>query len=263
MPIGRAARARAPRRDDTDDAPTAADAFWSEDSAALHDAVHPPSAPERRDPPTGLVPPVAGRRIVGRRTRAHRGPMRASLRLRLTSPRRSLAVAAVLALVTVAVLGATEGPAGRPSRSRTPTLRAAAGFDGAEGTTVSPSGSATTPAQSESATGQEHRTKSFGVHAKAHGHPRTRARGAHPRRSHTGKKRQRVTPRAPATESQPTVTEASASPAPQEAQTTGAAATTSASSASTIASTGSKPAPAPAGPTRLGAITGGCAPKCN
>ena len=64
VPIGPAARARAAQRELNGQTPPAADAFWSEDSAALHDALQAPPepSPQRLDPPVGLVPPLAGRR---------------------------------------------------------------------------------------------------------------------------------------------------------------------------------------------------------
>ncbi|HEY1713290.1 MAG TPA: hypothetical protein VGG07_10340, partial [Solirubrobacteraceae bacterium] len=103
--MGPAARARAAQRELDDAAPPAADAFWSEDSAALHDAVQAPPAPrpEHLEPPVGLVPPPAGRR----RPMLRRLP---TFRLGFGTGRvpRWWAVVAVpiVALVVIAAIGA-------------------------------------------------------------------------------------------------------------------------------------------------------------
>jgi hypothetical protein len=248
VPIGPAARARAAQRELEDGMPPAADAFWSEDSAALHDAVQAPPAVSRKrlEPPVGLVPPVAGLRIPGLDRLA---------RLRfLPSGRRvsrwwGLLAAASAVLLVVAVIGSTEGPASHPRASNASASHLLA-------TTHSSTSSPDTSgdANRDKVTSQ---TKKPRQHARAR--PRTRVRKTHPVHHH-------AVAHHPARSSAVTVTEAaSATPAPTTSAQSSAPTTTTTpvhATASTIASTGSKPASDPPGPTRLGRITGGCLPKC-
>ena len=112
VPIGPAARARAAQRELDGGTPPTADAFWSEDSAALHDAVQAPAPSTRAHvgPPVGLVPPLAGQRL---RT-LNRLPW---LRLGGARPSRWWGVAAVpiVALLVAAIIGTSESPASHPA----------------------------------------------------------------------------------------------------------------------------------------------------
>lgn len=89
VPIGSAA--------DDQGAPTTPDAFWSENSSALHDAVQAPTPP----PDVQAVEPPPVRRAPRRRPR----------------PRLVLAGAAAVVVAAVAVIGTLDGPVGPPARA--------------------------------------------------------------------------------------------------------------------------------------------------
>ena len=128
VPIGPAARARAAQLDVGDAPPPAADAFWSEDAAALHDAVQAPvgAAGDRLRPPVGLVAPVAAqwhlrlprRPRLPRRRGPHgrRGPRVVLVRWALVA-----VAAAVVAVPAVLALGGR--PAGRRTEAQTGLVR--------------------------------------------------------------------------------------------------------------------------------------------
>ena len=97
VPIGRPARDRPPDPTGEDDLPPAAEAFWSEDSAALHDAVQGPSHSfERLAPPASARQPARGRLKWG------------------------FGAIAAMALAVLAVIGSVEQP---PGKGRTPPHR--------------------------------------------------------------------------------------------------------------------------------------------
>jgi hypothetical protein len=247
VPIGRAARARATQHDLDHGMPPAADAFWSEDSAALHDAVQAPSTPSRDPvaPPVGLVPPVAGRGP----TRAMRRPsLRAFRALRRLSWRPTLLTAGVVTFAAIAVIGTSEGPASHRVANRTPAPRS------------SPSSSDLTASANAAAAEKAAaaRRASVTMGRQSGSHARTRAHAGHDR---VIKTHHRAAVHHSAGSPSPTVTQAS--PAPVHSSATSSATTTPAvSTASTVASTGSRPAAGPPGPTQLGKISGGCTPKC-
>ena len=262
MPIGPAARARAAQRELDGGAPPTADAFWSEDSAALHDAVQAPPADTgaHLDPPVGLVPPLAGRR---RRTLS-RLP-----RLRLGGARTSrwwgLAAVAIVALVVVAVIGTSESPASHPAAAHGSIARA----DGAaHHGTVTPSdaerlASASKAASAGAATGQARKRATRRQHTPVRRpHARTRVRSTrHTTSGHVTAARHSTGSPAP------TVTEAAASHLdPVECTRHHALEFSRLSRIDDRicgGATGSKPATGPAGPTRIGSVTGGCSPKCS
>jgi hypothetical protein len=264
VPIGPAARARAAQLEAADAPPPSADAFWSEDSAALHDAVQAPAAGtgHRVNPPVGLVAPVAGqwrlrfphvRRLRG--LRGLRGPRGVRARARWAL----LAVPAV-AMATLAVLAIAARPTG-------PRTAAQKGPAHGHGTTVAQdaaaSGSTTSPKSGASASSHRiHRVRH------AHARPRGRDKVASKRKAIT--KSQVVHKSRPPTavshpSAAPTVTEASVTPVTtaQTTQTTGASSASDHSSktASTAASEGSKPSNSP-GPIGIGSMTGRCNPRC-
>jgi hypothetical protein len=248
VPIGPAARARAAQREAEDGMPPAADAFWSEDSAALHDAVRAPSGAghKRLEPPVGLVPPVAGLRVPGVNRLQGLGSLTGGRRV---SRWWGLLALLSAALLVVAVIGSTEGPASHPPARNASASR--------------PFAVAGSPSSSSVSSGNAARERFAAQLKTARGHARTRPR-ARARKTHPA--HHRATARRPAKAPAITVThEASATPTPQTS-TQSAVPTTSTtparSTASTIASTGSKPATEPAGPTRLGQMLGGCTPKC-
>ena len=262
MPIGPAARARAAQRELDGGAPPTADAFWSEDSAALHDAVQAPSPSTRAhlDPPVGLVPPLAGRR---RRTLS-RLP-----RLRLGGARTSrwwgLAAVPIVALVVVGVIGTSESPASHPaadhgslSRSDGAAHRGTVAPSDAERlASASKAASAAAAAAGQAGKRATRRQRTPGRRPPA----RTRVRNTrHTTSGHVTAAHHSTGPPAP------TVTEAAAAPSTQSsapATTPSSSADSAASSASAGGATGSKPATGPAGPTRIGSVTGGCSPKCS
>jgi hypothetical protein len=260
VPIGPGARARAAQREAETGMPTAADAFWSEDSAALHDAVQaPPGAARGRfEPPAGLVPPVAGlqparlRRLprLGRlpRLRAfHPGGRAGRLSWRWSA--LGVPAAALVALVVV-MIGISQSPAAHRASSHT----------GSSGATAAARAAASSDATYVSALASLLKSDATRKHRMARGHAPTRARGGR-----ATKLRHRATPPHHTTASPPRpVTEAAASPTANHSSALVSTATTpSASTASTGSSVGSRPATHPAGPMGFGSISGGCTPKCS
>jgi hypothetical protein len=267
VPIGPAARARAAQRELDAGTPPTADAFWSEDSAALHDAVQAPPSRQRLDPPVGLVPPLAGHRLprLGRLPRLRLGGSAARV-----SRWWGLVAVPIVALLVAAVIGATQSPASHPaaahvSASRTPAPAhgpSAAGSDAARVASTSKAASV--------AAARGRRTE--GATTRRHAPVRTHAR-THARSTHSSKTRPSAAARHSAGSPAPTITGAAASPPiaqsspPASTPSTGAGSTASAGSSAPTASAsgakGSKPAADPAGPTRIGSVTGGCNPKCS
>jgi hypothetical protein len=271
VPIGPAARARAAQRELNGHTPPTADAFWSEDSAALHDALQAPPepSPQPPDPPVGLVPPVVGRRrptlsrlprlgVGGGGTRASRW--------------WGVAAVPIVALLVAAVIGATESPVSHPaaahvSASGTPaTSPRSVGAPGDAARVASTSKAASVAG----ARGRGIRRTPTRQHAPVRNHARTRTRST----TRPAKTRHPVTAAHHSTGSPArTVTEAVASPSPTRSSPppspvpTSAGSTVSASSNASAASAGgargSQPATGPAGPTSLGSVTGGCNPKCS
>ena len=137
VPIGAAARARAAQRaaePGLDDAPPpAAEAFWSEDSAALHDAVQGPAAAPAERPGT----PASG---VGVRSPDRPGQW-------VTRPRAAALAIGVASLIVLAVIGSSEQP-----RSRVPGRPAPAGRQLAAVTAGQPTDQQLTAAATERAT---------------------------------------------------------------------------------------------------------------
>jgi hypothetical protein len=277
VPIGPAARARAAQRELGGDMPPTADAFWSEDSAALHDAVQAPAATSgaHLDPPVGLVPPLAGRRIptLARLPRPRLGGVAARV-----SWRWGAVTVAIVALLVVAAIGTSQEPASRPGAAHTLASPAAATVHHGVAPRTDTADRLASTAKANTGAGALRRVTKRSTtrrHGTALVHARAGAgtRGARPAKARHSASTHRSTG-SPA----PTITEAAASPSPagssepvsSESTPTGEAATTgsnvssgSGSSASTSGSTGSSHAPGPAGPTRLGSTSGGCNPKCS
>ena len=257
VPIGPAARARAAQRGIENGTPPTADAFWSEDSAALHDAVQaPPDAGgERLEPPVGLVPPVAGPHIPALnrlpRLRSPSGGRRVS---RLSRRWSLVALPAVALLVVVALIGRTQGPASHPATSALHGRTAASSTSGslaASDDAAAEKFIAQVKHQLRQATARQQATR--------RGHARTHARGARPTKAHHRAPTHHATP-APA----PTVTEGAATPVATHSSAPVSTSTTpAASTASTSGSGGSKPATGPPGPIGIGSISGGCTVKCS
>jgi hypothetical protein len=252
VPIGSAARSRPTQRAPEHDMPPAADAFWSEDSAALHDALEAPDpgVGERHAPPVGLVEPVAGLRLP----RAIRLPHLGALRSRGAPPWRwSLSALGAVVLSVAAVIGTSEGPVPHrmPSQIRV------------SHSTMSPDLTASTDAAGaaagaeKAAAARRPRAQSRRHRPISRAHTRPRARGRHVAKAH-----HRAVTKHSAAASSSTVTHATASPPPTQSSTPTTSTAPSASTASTVASTGSRPVTGPAGPTQLGSMTGGCLPKC-
>jgi hypothetical protein len=252
VPIGSAARNREAQRAPNDDLPQAADAFWSEDSAALHDAVQaPPARPRQRvAPPVGLVPPVAGLRRV---PSVHLPGLGALRRLERVSWRSGLPAVGVAALAVAAVIGMGEGPASRRTAPRTPPSHTTAS-SGLTGSTDAASGEKAAAARSRHVV-RRHTPKAH--QPKSHVHARTRTRATRGGKTH----HQAVTHQSTASSSR-TIAETAPSPSPVHSSGSSATSAPTSSSASTVASTGSKPAPRPPGPTGFGTMSGGCQVKC-
>lgn len=253
VPIGPAARARAERAA-ADAMPPTADAFWSEDSAALHDAVQAPSgaAELHLDPPFGLVPPVIGRRRLRRAWLGRPDWVRRAGRLRWAWP---LLATVVAGLIVVGVIAARSRPSTTRTAVHTPALGAIthASADAAPGVDRGSIAAARAKTQVE-AQRRAHATAVRHVRARTH---------ARARRTDTPPHRATPTHRAehPAVQ---TVTHAAASSSTSDYHTpTSTATTPSSSTASAGSSSGSKPAPPPAGPTSLGSMSGGCTVKCS
>ncbi len=271
VPVGPAARARAAQRELDGATPPAADAFWSEDSAALHDALQAPPdpSPEHLEPPVGLVAPVAGRRMPTLR----RLP---TFRLGLGTGRvpRWWAVVAVpiVALVVIAAIGAHQGPASHPAAPQDSASQSGtAAHQGAAGHGNTPArhaplsktalGGSSTDRMPTRAARRHHPTVRTGTRA------RTRASGS---ARHTTRTRHKSRPQTSSRSPAPTVTEAAASPSTASSPSTSAASTAPSGSSAPAESTassaqaeGSKRASGPAGPTGIGSITDGCNPKCS
>jgi hypothetical protein len=248
VPIGSAARARAAQRDPEHDMPPAADAFWSEDSAALHDALEAPDpgVGERHAPPVGLVEPVAGLRLP----RAIRLPHLGALRSRGAPPWRwSLSALGAVVLSVAAVIGTSEGPVPHRMPSQIRVSHSAMSPDLTASTDAAGAGA------EKAAAARHPRAQSRRHRAMSRAH--TRARGRHVAKPH-----HRAVTKHSAAASSSTVTHATASPPPTQSSTPTTSTAPNASTASTVASTGSRPVTGPAGPTQLGSMTGGCLPKC-
>ncbi len=272
VPIGPAARARAAQQEFDGGVPPTADAFWSEDSAALHDAVQAPPAtsPVRHDPPVGLAPPLTRRRILtlSRLPRVRLGGAAARV-----SWRWAAVAVPIVALLVAAAIGTSQGPTSHPAAADDAASHAAAAVHHGVASlsdTVNRLASATKEGAAPATPSRVTDRATTRHHAAVRSHARTRAGSARP-----AKTRHTASPHRSSRSPAPTVTEAAASPAPthssepvsSESTSTGAAASTgsslsSGSSESTSDSTGSRHAPGPAGPTGLGSVTGGCNPKC-
>ena len=252
MPIGSAARNREAQRAPDDDLPQAADAFWSEDSAALHDAVQAPPAAGRQPvaPPVGLVPPVAGLRRV---PSVHLPGLGALRRLGRVSWRSGLPAVGVVALAAAAVIGMGEGPPSHRTAARTAASHTTAS-SGLTGSMDAASGEKAAAARSRHAA-RRHTPKAH--QPKPHVHARIRTRTTRVGKTH----HQTVTHQSTASSSE-TITETAPSPSPVHSSGSSATSTPTSSTASTVASTGSKPAPRPPGPTGFGTMSGGCQVKC-
>jgi hypothetical protein len=260
VPIGPGARARAAQREAEAGMPTPADAFWSEDAAALHDAVQAPAGAARRrlEPPAGLVPPVSGLQPVRLRQlqRLGRLPRLGAFhpggrpgRLPWRWGMLAVPAAALVALVVV-MIGITQSPA--PHRASSHTGSSAAG--------AAARPAASTDAPSDSALASLLRSETARKHSTVRVPARTRARGGSAR-----KPPHRATSSHHATASPPqAVTEAATPPATSHSTARASTPTTpSASTASTSSSVRSKPATARPGPMGFGSISGGCNPKCS
>jgi hypothetical protein len=256
VPIGPAARARAAQLDGGDVPPPAADAFWSEDAAALHDAVQAPvgAAADRLSPPVDLVaPPVAAQwhlRLPRRpRLPGVRGPRVVRVRWALVA-----VAAAVLAVPAVLALGAR--PAGPRSAAHAGPVHAQT----QSGSTALAQDSAALESgplpKTDAAAHGAHRTAAFLA--------RTRARRNMAVR-HRAPTKSRHRPAATHHSATPTVTDASASPATTTestpASTAPAVSDRSSATASTAGSQGSKPSTS-SGPIGIGSFTGQCNPRC-
>lgn len=253
VPIGPAARARAAQRDAEAGLPPTADAFWSEDSAALHDAVQAPAGIDRLEPPAGLVPPVAGLRApcLGRVPR-----LRLAGRGSRVSRWWGLLSVPLAALLVVAVIGSTEGPVAHPMAGHALSSRSL----GAVPMTSSPeSVSSDAGAERFRAQLKERQQRTTGG-ARTH----SRARGVRPA-NHPAKPHHRAPAHHPTASPAATVTEAAAPPPTSESRAPAVTPTTpTASTASTSSSGGSKRATGPAGPIGIGSVSGGnCNPKCS
>jgi hypothetical protein len=247
VPIGPAARARAAQRDRDDGMPPAADAFWSEDSAALHDAVQAPDAgPERLDPTVDLLPSVGGLRSPGLDRLARLSSFRGR-----TGKSRWWALVAVpiAAILVLAVIGTSEGPASHPRAADASASHGSAPTQSASSSLASSGNAAKAKLTAHVSKRQRHTS--------SRGHARTRPRKARPVKTH------HRTPVHHASGSPaPTVTTEAAAATETHSNQPTSSTTPASTTASTVASAVSKPAPAPPGPTRLGSMSGGCTPKC-
>jgi hypothetical protein len=248
VPIGPAARARAAQRDLDDGIPPAADAFWSEDSAALHDAVQAPLADvrDRVAPPVGLLPPVAG---LCRARAVRFGGLGVVPGLRRLSLRRALLTLVTGALAAAAVIGTSEGPASHRIASHAHATRLTSSAD--------PGAFTDAAGEKSAASHRPHGVTRRHPASRARSHARTRAR-----RTRVVRTQHRAALHHSAGSASPTVTEASVSSSPAHPSAPPVSTTPTASTASTVASTGSQPAAGPAGPTGFGEMSGGCSPKC-
>ena len=253
VPIGPAARARAARRELEDGMPPAADAFWSEDAAALHDAVQAPPevTPERLRPPVGLVAPVSSLGIPA----LGRLPGLGSLgRHGRVSRRWALLAVPIAALLVVAVIGTAEGPGSHPAATKSSVSRRTA--------TANVTSTPQSASDNAAAAKFEAAAKKTRHVAPSSSHARARARAAHS--AHSAKARHRVGAHHSTASPPSTITEAAASPVVSHPSAPASTVTVpSASTASTHSSAGSKPATGPPGPNGIGSFSGGCNPKCS
>jgi hypothetical protein len=184
VPIGRVARSR-PAEPESD-VPPAADAFWSEDSAALHDAVQAP--PAAAWAPIGPAEPSARRRV---RLPLHgRRPVRTAL-----------VGAALVTAVALAVIGYTDKPGLSSARHASASTSAAAslGVIGAMDSLMQASSSSATRSAAHPTNRPAHRRA---------GPARPRAGDRRPRSKpvrHRGRAIRRV-PSSPGPVTQPTTT---------------------------------------------------------
>lgn len=259
VPIGPAARARAARLEAEEGAPPAADAFWSEDSAALHDAVQAPrgAARERVSPPVGLVAPVAGQWQL-RRPGLPRwaDPRRMQIRwAMLVVPAAALLVVAAIGLRERAGTDVTTGHSGAaPGASHAvwePAPRTSAAI-AAAAQSLAKHAAATTHHQPRRAT------------PRSRARPRAQTTGAPPARPHH---RVSTTPHSAAAPT-PAVTQAS-TPSQTSSGATSAATSTPVRTTTRAPVTASKPSSeasrsaSPPGPTGIGSVSGGCTVKCS
>jgi hypothetical protein len=257
IPIGPAARARAAQLE-AGAPPPAADAFWSEDAAALHDAVQAPQKNDRTpaNPPVGLVAPVAGRWQF----RLPRLPRRA-VRRRVRTGWALLMVPAV-ALAVLAAIGFGEQPRTGVSARR---------VDGVRDVVSTPAPKASMAAAASllakrAAASTRHRVRRRASVSRARTHARQSA-------THRARARHRAGPihhpaaaptAAVVQASTPSQTSGGASSGSTASQTSTPVTTTTPASetASKPSAGGSRPAPPP-GPTGIGSMTGGCTVKCS
>jgi hypothetical protein len=257
VPIGSAARARAAQRDLDHGMAPSADAFWSEDSAALHDALQAPSdlSRERLEPPVGLVPPVAGRRSF---SLARLPRLRLSGRERRVSRWWGLLALPIAVLLVASVVGLTEGPSSQPAATR---ASASHGLPAAQLTSTANDGSES--AATARFWAQVEQRRQYVARQPQHPASRPRVR-AHARKVHPAKTHHPAVVHRSTGSLAPTVTEASASG--QTSHSSGSTSTStvpSAATASTGSSARSKPAAGPPGPSGFGSVSGGCNPKCS
>ena len=228
----------------------------------------PRAAVSAYDPPVGLVPPLAGQRIptLSRlpRLRLGGGAARASRWW-------GLVAVPIVALAVVAVIGASQSPASHPaaahgSASRTAAAahgRSAAGSDAGAGR-VELEGRLCCRDERPGGHSARPRTRHAPVRRPR---ARTRARSTRPTTTRHPVAAAHHSTGSPAA----TVTEAAASPPPTESSPPASRPPSSAGSSRDrphrphlpSGATGSKPATGPAGPTRIGSVTGGCNPKCS
>jgi hypothetical protein len=238
VPIGRPANAGTPSPFAADGLPPTAEAFWSEDAAALHDAVQAPAAVSTNS--AGSWTAEAPRR----RVRLHR-PARWA---RSPRPRARWALP-VVALLVVAVIGSTETPgAGRGNHAPSLTRNADAvelaglGTDGATRTV--------TLSHAELAQARAKATAKAVVHRRGeHLRRRPPVTRRTVSRTHRSKSRSASSPAPPAL--------------PTYAAVTTAPSVASTGSASASGASGGSPSSA-AGPTGIGSTgSSNCDPTCS
>jgi len=176
VPVGPAAGPAAPLGEDG--LPPTAEAFWSEDSAALHDAVRAPTGqPASQWGAQGRPPSRRPRARPARRSRMgrHSMPRVPAVKLR-PSPRWALLTLPIGALLVVALLGSTAKPAspqaGRQSASAAAPRQAVSGA--AARLSVSPAAAHAAEQRSVTSTPRQHRGHAASAPAHAR-HLRSRA----------------------------------------------------------------------------------------
>jgi hypothetical protein len=266
VPIGPAARARAAQLEADDAAPPAADAFWSEDSAALHDAVQAPpgGVQEPLGPPAGLVDPDASQLRLRAGGLARLGGV-PRMRMRWAA----IAVPTVLLLVLAAIgfgeqggtgvtggHGKTSQPLERATSTPTGTRPGPESYAALDSASVAKSAAVTARYHSPHAAGRAHTRAA--KRARTHARARNKAAGTAGVRRRASPARQSTV--APAV----VVTEASPPPptSPATTSTPMGTATPASGTASKSSSGGSSSAPPP-GPTQIGTMSGGCTVKCS